>query len=99
MEESNEREESIDFESSLNYDLISGRFLISHIPEIKSKIIRIYLCAPFSDMFDECSQLYTQVFPKLREFCMYRYGMEFQVSYLSLSFLYNAFFKLIFQGG
>jgi hypothetical protein len=31
------------------------------------------------DMFEECSHLHKHVFPKLREFSMSRYGMEFQV--------------------
>jgi hypothetical protein len=31
------------------------------------------------DTIDEQNELYENVFPKLREFTMYRYGLEFQV--------------------
>lgn len=31
------------------------------------------------DTYEEVSALYKNVFPKLREFCMSRYGLEFQV--------------------
>ncbi|RNA28359.1 NACHT and WD repeat domain-containing 2 [Brachionus plicatilis] len=63
----------------LNYDLLMGRFLLNNLPTLKPRSIRIFLCAPYNDTNLETACLYKNVFPKLREYCMSRYGLEFQV--------------------
>jgi hypothetical protein len=44
--------EITEFDStSFNYDILSGRFLMQDMPEIKSKLIRVYLCAPYTGLY------------------------------------------------
>ena len=50
------------------------------------------------DTIDEQNELYENVFPKLREFAMYRYGLEFQVTYFLLKVFNLQLNKLDFIG-
>jgi hypothetical protein len=42
-----EIEETFDANENLNLDILAGRFLVNDLPEIKPRIIRIFLCAPY----------------------------------------------------
>ncbi len=35
----------------LNYDILFGRFLFKDLPLIKTRCIRLFLCAPFNGEF------------------------------------------------
>jgi hypothetical protein len=36
----------------LHYDIMLGRFLFNNLPSIKTRSIRLFLCAPFHGIFD-----------------------------------------------
>lgn len=62
------------------FNILCGNFQLSTLPSIKPRQIRLFICAPYDDTEEEVSKLHKDVFPRLREFSMSRYGLEFQVS-------------------
>ena len=52
----------------------------SDLPEVLRPLVRIYTSSTFTDMTLEKNVLITEVYPKLKEYCRERYGLEFQVS-------------------
>ena len=48
--------------------------------QVKHPLVRIYTSSTFTDMTLEKNVLVTEVYPKLKEYCRERYGLEFQVS-------------------
>ena len=52
----------------------------SDLPEVLRPLVRIYTSSTFTDMPLEKNVLITEVYPKLKEYCRERYGLEFQVS-------------------
>ncbi|CAF0731081.1 unnamed protein product [Brachionus calyciflorus] len=63
----------------LKYDFLLGRFIFNDLPSLRPRSIRMFLCAPYNDTNQEATYLFNNIFPKLREYCMSRYGLEFQV--------------------
>ena len=53
---------------------------LENLPPFVQPLIRIYLSGTFTDMSLEKTQIYNEVYPKLKEFCREKYGLEFQVS-------------------
>ena len=47
-------------------------------------MVRVYVSSTYTDMMLEKNVLVTEVYPRLKELCRERYGLEFQVSYSSL---------------
>ncbi len=60
--------------------LFAGDF--SHLPKVKHPLVRVYTSSTFTDMTLEKNVLVTEVYPKLKEYCRERYGLEFQVNNL-----------------
>ena len=44
-------------------------------------MVRVYVSSTYTDMMLEKNVLVTEVYPRLKELCRERYGLEFQVSY------------------
>lgn len=53
------------------------------LPPIKHPLVRIYMSSTYTDMTLEKTLLVSEVYPKLKEYCRERYGLEFQVFCLS----------------
>ena len=49
------------------------------LPHIKHPLVRIYTSSTYTDMTLEKTVLVSDVYPKLKEYCRERYGLEFQV--------------------
>ncbi|CAF3962519.1 unnamed protein product [Rotaria sordida] len=62
---------------SINYiDLLRGR--CQNLPDVRSKVVRVFLSSTFSDTLSERDSLIDTVFPKLKDYCREKYGLEFQ---------------------
>ncbi len=57
--------------------IFAGR--CSCLPKIKHPLVRVYTSSTFTDMTLEKNVLVTEVYPRLKEYCRERYGLEFQV--------------------
>ena len=53
---------------------------LTDLPAVSSKIVRIFTSSTFTDMLMERNTLMEYVYPKIKEYCRERYGLEFQVS-------------------
>jgi hypothetical protein len=51
------------------------------LPLIKHPLVRIYTSSTYTDMTLEKTVLVSEVYPKLKEYCRERYGLEFQVRF------------------
>ncbi|GAB6024675.1 hypothetical protein CHUAL_009809, partial [Chamberlinius hualienensis] len=49
------------------------------LPNVSSKIVRIFTSSTFTDTSNERNTLMEEVYPKLKEFCREKHGLEFQV--------------------
>ncbi|KAK7100985.1 hypothetical protein V1264_023839 [Littorina saxatilis] len=59
--------------------LMAGRLTSDDIPVPPSQIIRVFLCSTATDSCTERTVFVERVYPKLREYCRHRYGLEFQM--------------------
>lgn len=57
--------------------IFAGNF--TGLPKVKHPLVRIYTSSTYTDMTLEKNVLVTEVYPKLKEYCRERYGLEFQV--------------------
>ncbi|UJR34568.1 hypothetical protein I4U23_027344 [Adineta vaga] len=57
-------------------DALRGRY--QQLPNVRSKVVRIFLSSTFSDTLTERDSLIENVFPKLKTYCREKYGLEFQ---------------------
>ena len=53
---------------------------LTNLPPVSSKIVRIFTSSTFTDMLMERNTLMEYVYPKIKEYCRERHGLEFQVS-------------------
>ena len=53
---------------------------LTGLPAVSSKIVRIFTSSTFTDMLMERNTLMEYVYPKIKEYCRERHGLEFQVS-------------------
>ena len=60
---------------------------LDNLPPVSSKIVRIFTSSTFTDMLMERNTLMEYVYPKIKEYCREKHGLEFQVKYT----LYNYF--------
>ena len=67
-----------------NVELIFAGTL-DNLPPVSSKVVRIFTSSTFTDMLMERNTLMEYVYPKLKEYCREKHGLEFQVS-ANLSF-------------
>nr|XP_006825345.1 PREDICTED: NACHT and WD repeat domain-containing protein 1-like [Saccoglossus kowalevskii] len=49
------------------------------LPPIRSRVVRIFTSSTFTDTYVERNALMQDVYPKLRDYCKSKYGLEFQV--------------------
>ena len=54
---------------------------LENLPPFKQPLIRIYMSSTFTDMALEKAALFSEVYPKLKEYCREHYGLEFQVRF------------------
>uniref|UniRef100_T1J835 NACHT domain-containing protein n=1 Tax=Strigamia maritima TaxID=126957 RepID=T1J835_STRMM len=52
---------------------------LNDLPPVSSKIVRIFTSSTFTDTSMERNTLMEQVYPKLKDYCRERHGLEFQV--------------------
>ena len=57
---------------------------LTNLPMVSSKIVRIFTSSTFTDMLMERNTLMEYVYPKIKEYCRERHGLEFQVSKRSI---------------
>ena len=52
---------------------------LKDLPPVSSKIVRIFTSSTFTDMLMERNTLMEYVYPKIKEYCREKHGLEFQV--------------------
>ena len=52
---------------------------LTDLPPVSSKIVRIFTSSTFTDMLMERNTLMEWVYPKIKEYCREKHGLEFQV--------------------
>ena len=52
---------------------------LENLPPLSSKVVRIFTSSTFTDMLMERNTLMEWVYPKIKEYCKERHGLEFQV--------------------
>ena len=71
---------------------------LNDLPPVSSKIVRIFTSSTFTDMLMERNTLMEYVYPKIKEYCREKHGLEFQVGlwYINiLSCLYLILYKTL----
>ncbi|CAF4265838.1 unnamed protein product, partial [Adineta steineri] len=58
--------------------LYRGRF--DHIGDRKFNSVRLFVSSTFTDTTDERNGLINHVYPRLREYCLNKYKIQFQYS-------------------
>ena len=53
---------------------------LNDLPPVSSKIVRIFTSSTFTDMLMERNTLMEYVYPKIKEYCREKHGLEFQVN-------------------
>ena len=53
---------------------------LTDLPPVSSKIVRIFTSSTFTDMLMERNTLMEWVYPKIKEYCREKHGLEFQES-------------------
>ena len=54
---------------------------LTDLPPVSSKIVRIFTSSTFTDMLMERNTLMEYVYPKIKEYCREKHGLEYQVKY------------------
>ena len=60
---------------------------LENLPPVSSKIVRIFTSSTFTDMLMERNTLMEYVYPKIKEYCREKHGLEFQVTYVYVKYL------------
>ena len=55
---------------------------LTDLPTVSSKVVRIFTSSTFTDMLMERNTLMEFVYPKIKEYCREKHGLEFQVTIL-----------------
>ena len=53
---------------------------LTDLPPVSSKIVRIFTSSTFTDMLMERNTLMEYVYPRIKEYCREKHGLEFQVN-------------------
>jgi len=64
-------------QSTYYLDLLRGRS--QELPDVRSKVVRVFVSSTFTDTLAERDSLIENAFPKLKDYCREKYGLEFQV--------------------
>ena len=59
---------------------------LTDLPGVSSKVVRIFTSSTFTDMLMERNTLMEFVYPKIKEYCREKHGLEFQVRFLIAGF-------------
>ncbi|UJR16165.1 hypothetical protein I4U23_003075 [Adineta vaga] len=62
--------------SSYYFDVLRGRS--QELPDVRSKVVRVFVSSTFTDTLAERDSLIENIFPKLKDYCRQQYGLEFQ---------------------
>ncbi|XP_018351470.1 PREDICTED: NACHT and WD repeat domain-containing protein 2-like [Trachymyrmex septentrionalis] len=54
---------------------------LKSLPPVSSKIVRIFTSSTFTDTTMERNTLMAQCYPKLKDYCREKHGLEFQVGH------------------
>ena len=72
---------------------------LTDLPRVSSKVVRIFTSSTFTDMLMERNTLMEYVYPKIKEYCREKHGLEFQVCiciiYLNLIIFYYLCYILL----
>ena len=68
------------------------------LPPVSSKIVRIFTSSTFTDMLMERNTLMEWVYPKIREYCREKHGLEFQVKMRKLMYSISKLSCFLFFG-
>ena len=52
---------------------------LTDLPTVSSKVVGIFTSSTFTDMLMERNTLMEFVYPKIKEYCREKHGLEFQV--------------------
>ena len=52
---------------------------LDSLPPLSSKVVRIFTSSTFTDMLMERNTLMEYVYPKIKEYCREKHGLEYQV--------------------
>ena len=52
---------------------------LTDLPTVSSKIVSIFTSSTFTDMLMERNTLMEYVYPKIKDYCREKHGLEFQV--------------------
>ena len=52
---------------------------LDNLPPLSSKVVRIFTSSTFTDMLMERNTLMEYVYPKIKEYCREKHGLEYQV--------------------
>ena len=61
---------------------------LNDLPPVSSKIVRIFTSSTFTDMLMERNTLMEYVYPKIKEYCREKHGLEFQVCLCDININY-----------
>ncbi|CAF4090255.1 unnamed protein product [Adineta steineri] len=62
--------------SAYDLDVLRGR--CQELPDVRSKMVRVFVSSTFTDTLAERDSLIENIFPKLKDYCRQQYGLEFQ---------------------
>lgn len=72
---------------------------LEHLPPVSSKIVRIFTSSTFTDTTMERNTLMAKCYPKIKDYCREKHGLEFQVITLRYWMVRFNRFSVWFQGG
>ena len=52
---------------------------LDRLPKLSTKVVRIFTSSTFTDMLMERNTLMQFVYPRIKNYCREKYGIEFQV--------------------
>ncbi|CAF1483626.1 unnamed protein product [Rotaria sp. Silwood1] len=62
--------------SSYYLDLLRGQ--CQELPDVRSKVVRVFVSSTFTDTLIERDSLIENIFPRLKNYCREKYGLEFR---------------------
>ncbi|XP_012940861.1 uncharacterized protein LOC101863359 [Aplysia californica] len=65
-------------ERTLVEKLLKGCLKLEDTPKVKSKVIKVFISSTFTDFVEERNAMAQNVYPKLRDYCRDKYGVDFQ---------------------
>lgn len=57
-------------------NILSGKY--NHVPDLRKKVIRIFLSSTFTDTNSERDHLIESIYPRLKDYCKNEHDLDFQ---------------------